>query len=69
MSQNSEQSRPYLCTLCGFRTFKWPNKHDCLKKWPETNEEWDAKEKAEVENDPDMKGHIDRMNKKYEKGV
>lgn len=58
-------NRPYLCTRCGFRTYAWPNKHECLNKWPETIEDFDAQEAREIANDPRMQKHIDRMNRKY----
>jgi len=65
-NNEKEENRPYLCTRCGFRTFAWPNTHECSGKWPETVEEYDAKDKREIENDSRMKAHIDKMNKKYE---
>lgn len=56
-------NRPFLCTRCGFRTYNWPNVHECSGVWPETTEEFAVKEEREISTDPRMKEHIKRMAK------
>ena len=65
MENSEEVNRPYICLKCGWRSFNYPNVHTCTDKWPLTNEEWDARWAAEIENDPLMKEWIKYVNRKY----
>ncbi len=63
--ENEERIRPLICMKCGWRSFNYPNVHTCTEKWPETLEQWNAKDAAEIANDPLMAEWIRYTTRKY----